>query len=113
MLLNQINSTEAEILAYLINEEKKHNIFVLDEADYSLERIFEHQIFSRCNTEAIYQAECVSQRHSEDRLNTTKENLKTLINYKIHLQENKEYYELSNRKMLKKIKRLKNFSKSN
>lgn len=104
LYLNQFDDTEAEIIAFLICEEKYSNIFSIDDTDYRIEWLFDDKVFDKYMEIANYQAEHSILINCADRIKDTKREAKTLLNYRFNLQEESNRYKLLNRELKRKVR---------
>ncbi|CAG9331788.1 unnamed protein product [Blepharisma stoltei] len=106
LFMNQNDKVEAEIIAYMIMDDKKHNLFAMDHADLNMEAILDAKIFDKYTEMATFQAENDGKISCEERIFETNNEHRNLINYKHNLQEEQKTFIKKNKKLQKRVKEL-------
>ncbi|CAG9316173.1 unnamed protein product [Blepharisma stoltei] len=103
MFMNQNSSKEAEIIGYLMQEERIGSVFSLDKADVMLENMMDKKIYDFICESAVYQAESVGRNSSKDRIKETRQQIKNLKKYSAQLNHQIPALKKENKEMKKFI----------
>lgn len=103
LYIYQQDNIEAEMICYLILEEKDNNIFLLEEADRILSSSLDAKFYDKLASLAAWQAENANAREIENEDQEYEENFKNVIEYKSYLTDQIEFFR--NRKRQLKIEK--------
>ncbi|CAG9313478.1 unnamed protein product [Blepharisma stoltei] len=106
LYLNQSNRIEAEIIAYLLLEERDNNVFALDDSDATITSLLDSKLYDKLYECAVFQAENNAAQTSSERVDETKGEIKNLKNYNVHLEEDLKNYKKQNKYLKEKAKKL-------
>ena len=99
LYINQQDSIEAEMICYLILEEKDNNIFLLEEADRILSSSLDAKFYDKLASLAAWQAENANAREIENEDHEFEDNFKNVIEYKIYLTDQIEFLRTRKRQL--------------
>lgn len=105
--LNQPNQNEANLLACMLLEERQNNVFAVDDADAIISNLLDSKLYDKIYECALYQAENNALKTSEDRLAQTNNDIRSLKNYKVHLDEEIKNFERQGKTLSTQIRDLK------
>jgi hypothetical protein len=99
LYINQPDNIEAEMICYLILEEKENNIFLLEEADRILSSSLDAKFYDKLASLAAWQAENANAHEIENEDQEFEDNLKNVIEYKIYLTDQIEFFKTRKRQL--------------
>ncbi|CAG9323247.1 unnamed protein product [Blepharisma stoltei] len=107
LYLNQHNRVEAEILSYLLLQERDNNVFILDDSDALITSTLDSKLYDKLYESAVFQAENNAMETSKERVEETRYEIKNLKNFQVHLEEDLKQFKRQNKTLKEKGKNLK------